>query len=93
MVERGHPAADRPGAAQPVAAGVQCDELVAVAQEERAAGVAAAGAAVLIAGHVLQEQEQIRQAGAAAALAAGSVVLLGLAPLERDVGLRRPSAG
>jgi hypothetical protein len=54
---------------------VDGDELVGVTEEHRAAGVAAAGAAVGLAGDVLQEQEQVGEAVADAAFAAGGVAL------------------
>jgi hypothetical protein len=52
---------------------VDGDELVGVAEEHRAAGVAAAGPAVGLAGDVLEEQEQIGEAMADTTLSAGRI--------------------
>src|SRR5829696_2175917 len=92
VVQRGQPPADDALVAEPVAAGVDSDELVGVAEEHRAAGVAAAGGAVRFAWHVLQEEEQVGQPVPDTALTAWGVVLHRLPPLQREGAARRAAA-
>jgi hypothetical protein len=48
---------------------------------------------VRLAGDVLEEQEQIGEAMADTTLPAGRIALLGLPALQREVALRRATAG
>jgi hypothetical protein len=81
---RSEPAVDDTARTEPGTASVDRDELVGGVQDHRAAGVAAADAAMGLAEDVLEEQEPVGEPVTDTAFAAGGISLHGPAALSRE---------